>query len=263
MPEYFGTDFQIEIQKQMIARHEWLAHSTTMANGGRVMNILDPAAVGWDQVKEFVKSDGAVALTAMKRANAAALIAGVFGSDFDLPEWNVHLSAADQVLACSRSVLAEHPVQDGWRLNCLRAPDDQELSAIQALNLATGVAPLPGPYLRGELVPSFTSCLWMHDGELAAVSNVTARYHERSRFSGHVFNGSTSVAPAYRGLGLGKIVTAHVLVESQRLIAWSHALAQIAPDNVPSRRMVEACGLVCDPTLVTFAVISRGVTFTR
>ncbi|MEQ9039381.1 MAG: GNAT family N-acetyltransferase [Silicimonas sp.] len=263
MPEYFGTDFQIEIQKQMIVRHEWLMHSTTMANGGRVMNILDPAAVGWGRVREFVDSDGTVALTAMQRADAEALLANVFGSDFDFPQWNVHISDANRVLENSGRILAEYRVPDGWRLECLQTPNDQELSAIQALNLATGVAPLPGPYLRGEVVPSFTACLWAHDGELAAVSNVTARYHERSRFGGHVFNGSTSVAPANRGSGLGKIVTAHVLVESQRMLSWTHALAQVAPDNMPSRRMVEACGLACDPSLVTFGVIPRGVSFTR
>ena len=107
MPEYFGTDFQIEIQKRMLARHEWLVHSMTMANGGRVMNILDPAAVGWDRVREFVESDGTVALTAMKRTNAEALLSGVFGSDFDFPQWNVHLSAANRVLEHSGKILAE------------------------------------------------------------------------------------------------------------------------------------------------------------
>jgi Acetyltransferase (GNAT) family len=263
MPEYFGTDFQIEIQKRMIARHEWLVHSMTMANGGRVMNILDPAAVGWDRVREFVESDGTVALTAMKRKNAEALLSGVFGSDFDFPQWNVHLSAAKRVLEHSGKILAEYRVPNEWHLECLQTPNDQELSAIQTLNLETGVAPLPGPYLRGEVVPSFTSCFWAYDGELAAVSNVTARYHEHSRFGGHVFNGSTSVTPTHRGSGLGKIVTAHVLVESQRLFSWTHALAQVAPDNVPSRKMVEACGLTCDPSLVTFGVLPRGVKFTR
>ncbi|MCW3784728.1 GNAT family N-acetyltransferase [Defluviimonas salinarum] len=247
----------------MIARHEWLVHSTTIANGGRVMNILDPAAIGWDRVREFVDSDGTVALTAMKRANTEALLADVFGSDFDFPQWNVHISAANRVLAHSERILAEYRVVDGWSLECLQTPNDHELSAIQALNLATGVAPLPGPYLRGDVVPSFTSCPWAHDGELAAVSNVTARYHEHSRFGGHVFNGSTSVAPAHRGSGLGKIVTAHVLVESQRMLSWTHVLAQVAPDNVPSRRMVESCGLACDPSLATFGVIRRGVQFTR
>lgn len=263
MPEFFGSDFQIEIQKQMIGRHEWLRHSTTMANGGRVMNILDPVAVGWDRVREFVASDGTVALTAMERDTAAAQLAEVFDDNFDFPEWNVHLSAAGRVLEYCRGILARYRVPDGWRLECLQSPNDHELSAIQKLNLATGVAPLPGPYLRGELVPSFTSCLWTHDGDLAAVSNASARYHSDSRFGGHVFNGSTSVALAHRGLGLGKVVTAHVLVESQHGISWTHALAQVAPDNVPSRLMVEACGLAFQPTLVTFGVIRRGLAFTR
>lgn len=263
MPEYFGTDFQIELQKQMIARHDWLRQSKTMANGGRVMNILDPAAVGWDRVKEFVDSDGTVALTAMDRANAEALLEDVFGSSYDFPQWNVHLSDAGRVLEHCSGILAEYRAPRGWRLDCLVTPNEQELAAVQALNLETGVAPLPGPYLRGEVVPSFTSCLWTDRGELAAVSNATARYHAQSRFGGHVFNGSTSVAPSHRGAGLGKIVTAHVLLESHRLFSWTHALAQVAPDNEPSRRMVEACGLACDPSLVTFGVIRRGVTFTR
>lgn len=263
MPEYFGTDFQIQIQKQMIARHEWLAHSTTMANGGRVMNILDPKAVGWDRVREFVDSDGTVALTAMERASAAALLAEVFGRGFDFPEWNVHIAAVGRVLEHSGKILAGYHVPEGWRLECLQTPNERELSAIQALNLATGVAPLPGPYLRGEVVPSFTSCLWTHGGELVAVSNATGRYHQHSRFGEHVFNGSTSVDPTHRGSGLGKVITAHVLVESQRLFSWTHALAQVAPDNAASRRMVEACGLACNPSLVTFGVIPSGVTFTR
>lgn len=263
MPEYFGTVFQIEIQKQMIARHEWLAQSTTMANGGRVMNILDPDTVGWDRIREFVQSDGTVALTAMKRDGAAELLAEVFGSGFDLPQWNVHLSRSDRVLDYCGRILSQYDFPGSWRMECLQTPGEQELSAIQSLNLAAGVAPLPGPYLRGEIVPSFTSCLWTNEGELAAVSNATARYHKDSRFGGHVFNGSTSVDPTHRGSGFGKVVTAHVLVESQRHLRWTHALAQVAPDNAPSRRMVEACGLACDPSLVTFGVIPRGASFTR
>ena len=137
------------------------------------------------------------------------------------------------------------------------------MSAIPALNAATGVAPLRGAYPRGAAVPSFTSCLWTANGALAGVSNVTDRYHKGSRQGGHAFNGSTSVDSTRRGIGLGKVVTAHVLVECHRLSAWSHALAQVAPDNEPSRRMLEACGLAREPSRVTLDVIQSGQTLTR
>lgn len=263
MADFFGTDFQIAIQKRMIERHNWIVDTPAVANGGRVMNFLDPETTGWDRIKEFVGTDGAVGITAMPRKHALDRLRDIFGQDYDFPIWNVYTASAVPALMCCDAILNEFIADIGWRLDCLTCPNDAELDAVQALNLATGVAPLSGPYLRSELVPSFTSYLWTPDGTLVATSNVTARYHPQSRLAGYAFNGSTSTAPEHRGQGLGKVVTAHALTQSHHAIGWTHVLAQVAPDNVPSHHMVTACGLNQDPSLVTMGVTKRGVVLTR
>ncbi len=64
-------------------------------------------------------------------------------------------------------------------------------------------------------------------------------------------------------MGLGKLLNAAVLLDSHELYGWTAVLAQARPDNVPSRRMIEACGLKMSPDLVTISVIASDEEFTR
>lgn len=263
MAEYFGSEFQIAIQKRLRKRQEWIRDTPEIANGGRILNFLDPARTGWDRIRSFVEQDGAVAITAQDSEATLPRLRQIFTEGYTFPRWDIYLGTARDILARCRVIRQQNPTEAGWHLECLDCPDDRELDAIQALNAQTGVAPAPAFYSRSEAIPSLTACLWAPDGTLAATSSATARYHPDSRLAGHVFKGSTSVDPAFRGKGLGKVVNAHVLIDSQRAMGWSKGISQVAPDNPASQKTIAACGFVRDPDLATFGIMRSGEVFTR
>lgn len=113
MPDFMGNAFQIEVQKRMLARHEWIKTQPDVANGGRVMNFLEPAQTGWDVVGRYLAQDGVVALNAQMRDSIARQVRGIFGAAYDYPTWDVYLGAKDQVLAVCRAHLAATPVPEG------------------------------------------------------------------------------------------------------------------------------------------------------
>lgn len=263
MAEFYGTDFQIAVQKRMLTRHNWIKNTPGIANGGRILNFLEPDKTGWDNIGVYLKEDGAIALTAQNKDGLVARVRDFFGPEYTYPRWDVYLGDAETVLQRSRDCLAHSNIPPGWKLECLDCPNALQLEAIQALNQDTGVAPYPGFYVRGEVVPTMTGCLWDQDGALVASSSVNARYHPASRFGGYIFMGSISVDPKHQGCSLGKFVSAQVLIDSHAAMNWTNGLSQVAPDNPASLKTIGALGFVRQKDLMTIAVIAQGHIFNR
>jgi len=85
MAEFFGTDSQIEAQKRMLVRHSWIKDTPEVANGGRVLNFLEPDITGWDQIKLYLGEDGVVALTAQHKEGFVERLGSIFGPEYSFP----------------------------------------------------------------------------------------------------------------------------------------------------------------------------------
>ena len=186
-----------------------------------------------------------------------------FGPDWKTPYWNVFFGDAKPVLKASDSVISSVPVPSGWRIESFETPSDECISEIQELNIASGIAPYPAYYTKSEAVPCLTTCFWDEHGTMVATASANYRYHPKSRFSRHLFAGSVAVSPDHKRKGLGKLANAIVLVESHKAFGWVTALEQARPDNIPSRRMIEACGLKMSDDWVTISVVNSEEEFTR
>jgi len=263
MAEYCGTELQVAIQARMRERQAWIEKTPEIANGGRVLNFLEPEKTGWERIHELFAEDRVLSFTAQCLDTTMPVLRDTFGAACKYPYWNVFFGDAQTAVDASQSVLADVRVPAGWKLQSLERPTDEQISAVQQLNMATGIAPYPAFYSRGEAVPCLTTCLWNDEGSLVGTASANCRYHRDSRLSGHIFEGSVSVAQECRGMGLGKLLNAAVLRDSQRVYGWTGVLAQARPDNLPSRRMIEACGLKMCPDLVTISVVASDEEFTR
>ena len=78
-----------------------------------------------------------------------------------------------------------------------------------------------------------------------------------------MFAGNVSVSTGCRGKGLGKLVNALALIESQKRLNWNVVTEQFALDNPVSRAMIISCGLDDTAGLVTIAVSNTGERITR
>ena len=236
-----------------------------LANGGRFMNVLDPAAYGWERVRALAEEDGLIVLTLVEREPTLAALEEIFGPGGDFPCWEAFTGTADTVAATCAGELASRPLPAGWTITGESHPGEDTIGTSQALNQATGVVPAPAYYLRGHEVPGLLTCLWTESGALAACASGTMRYHPQGPLGGWFFAGGVSVDPAFRRMGLGshEVNAALTLRESHRRYGWSHVLEQAAADNAASIAMIRRCGLAPVPGKATIAVNLSGGGTTR
>ncbi len=263
MPDFLGSESAIALQKRIRDRNPVIAKSPDLVNGGRVMHFLDPAQTGWDQVRRYAEEDRAVGFVGVTLEPTLTNIRSNLGPDWETPYWLAMTGTRNKILPACETIRAAISLPDGWRISAHQEPDDSLISEIQSLNQVTGVSPYPAYYMRSEPFPVLTMCLHDKTGTLVATASVADRYHAESRLSGWVFDGMVSVSEDHRGKGLGKLVNALALLESAERFQWHVASEQVAPDNVPSKAMIEACGLTHEDGLYTIAAIKPGVTLTR
>ncbi len=259
--EYVGSEGHQSIQRRMPARHAEIAADPALANGGRFLNVLDPDLYGWDCLVADVAQDRFVGLTAMKRETIFEQIEAVFGSDVETLSWDVFLGAAQADFKRCKDLVRAIP--KGWIISSHPHPTPKMIGAVQSLNAACGVAPMPAWYMRGGTVPQITTCIHDPTGDLAACALVSDRYHVDGRLASTVFLGSVSVASHHRGAGLGVAVTAQAVIDIFEAYGWTQVLAQVAADNRRLRAILERCGLIQEPTLVTVGINASGTAVTR
>ncbi len=263
MAEYFGDQPIIDLQKAIRARAEIIAQNPLLANGGRILNILDPDAYGWDNLRADAERDGFVGLTMVDRDTTLARLAKEFGPEVSFPYWEVFTGTSEDVVATCKKEIAGFAMPDGWTLTSLTHPDDETIDESQRLNQVTGVAPTPAYYLRGDDIPSILTCLRDSTGKLASCASATMRYHPDGPLSGWLFAGAVSVSPEHRRKGLGAFVNATMMCDSQKAFGWSNVLEQAKADNPASVGMISRCGLQQIPGLATIVVNMTGSYLTR
>lgn len=263
MSDFMGDAHSVALQQSLQARIGEVDSIPVLANGGRILNVLDPDRYGWDRVQADVARDGYVALTMVDRDHTLRVLRDRFGPDCALPSWEAFTGRPEDVVPVCTDLCTALPLPDGWTVSCQTRPDDRSIHDAQVLNARTGVAPAPAYFLRGDHVPSMLASLRDHNGDLAACASGTMRYHPDGPLGGWLFAGGVSVDPAYRRRGLGGLVNAHLLAHSHRAYAWRSVLEQARADNAPSVGMITRCGLRRDPGRVTILVNPSGQTMTR
>lgn len=263
MSEYMGTDNMIALQKSLRNRTAEFAQNPLLSNGGRIMNILDPAQYGWAKVRSAAERDGLVGLTMVDQDRTLSRLASLFGEEVECPFWQAFTGKPEDVLPACAGVVTDFAVPEGWRVESHINPDDDTIHAAQVLNKDTGVAPTPAYYLRGDQVPSMLTCVYETKGTMVACASGTMRYHPAGPLSGWLFAGGVSVRPQHRRTGLGSLVNARLLVDSQYAYNWVRALEQAKADNAGSVGMITRCGLRPNDGKVTIIINLTGSYVTR
>ncbi|MEP0944241.1 MAG: GNAT family N-acetyltransferase [Rhizobiaceae bacterium] len=254
MSEYAGTDRMKALQQSLRERRAEFDANPLLANGGRIMNILDPDQYGWANVKDAAYQDGIVVLSMVDREETLPRLRSMFGSDVDFPYWQSFTGARHDVMAACSAVTADIEMPKGWRVASHPRPDDDTIHSAQVLNEMCGVAPAPAYYLRGEDVPSMLTCIYDAQGSMAACASASMRYHPEGPLAGWLFAGGVSVHPDHRRRGLGALVNASMLTDSQTQYNWTCALAQAKADNAASVGMIMRCGLRQNAKKITVAI---------
>lgn len=256
MPEYVGDDALVATQARIRDRQGRFANAPWFSNGGRIVNYVDPKPETWPQAREIAETDGLLGLPCVPRDGVEAMVETHLGPGWTPHYWEVFLGEAADVLPVCKEVIDSVALPDGWQVKAVLRADPDTVDAVQALNVATGLAPYPAYFMRGDGPPTLTVVIRARDGRLVATSSYCMRYHAQSRFGGIAFVGLVSVDASCRGMGLGKLANALAHVHGHRQIGCSGMMQFAAPDNTASHRMIGACGLTHHPEQV-FAIVTR------
>ncbi|MCV2888996.1 hypothetical protein [Ruegeria aquimaris] len=263
MADFCGDPANIEVQKRLLSRQDWISRTPAVANGGRVLNIVAPDELGWDQIRDLMAEDELAGFVAQDHDTFLPKVQAELGEHYSYPFWQVYRGSAEHVRAACEALLFKLDLPDGWRIDTLTHPNEDQIAKVQELNLATGVAPYPAYYSAGSLVGCVTTVLWSDTGLAVGSASVVDKFHPDGRLGGTVFKGSTCVLPDYRGKSLGKLVNAHNLLGSLEAFQWTHVISQVQPSNTASHRTIGTCGLAPLAGCVTVGALPNGTVFTR
>lgn len=258
MTEYVGSDRFVALQKALHARQSDFANDPVISNGGRIMNVLDPDAYGWDKLRRTAEQDLLLGLTMVDRDATLDKLSALFGDTAEFPYWQVFTGTSAAVLPACAALLSAAPLPKAWTLESFTHPSQDIIAEAQRLNLDTGIAALPSYYMRGEVMPSMLTCIFDETGAMRVCAVGSMRYHANSKLANWMFAGSVSVHPSLRRRGLGAHVNAALLRDSQAAFGWDTVLEQAKADNLASVGMIRKCGLAAVPNTVTIVVNLTG-----
>jgi hypothetical protein len=241
---------------------QFIAKSPGLANGGITLAVVEPKAVGWDQIARMIDDYGFIAFAAADKDAIMDALKARFGDDIELPFWESFFGVSTEVYATCYKRIAQSS-NNKWVFESSHIPANSIIDEVMALNESVGVTPLPAWYMKSEGPPSLTSWIRGEYGQMVACANGSMRYHAKSRLEGVYYVGSVSVAPTHQGKGLGTSVTSLIIRDGIDEFGCKEIIGIAKAGNVPSQSMLVKCGLIHDPKRATVVLNKTGAFQTR
>jgi len=264
MAGYFGTTMQRTLQMRAEEADEWIKATPGACQAGRFVGCDDPDRLGWDRIIEYIDRDGLCGFRLISAAQSDAVKSRLASEDCRFDTWDVFVGERSTALGACEEILSRG-LPDGFAdLPNSTAPESKEMQRIQAIMGAAGVVPFSGSLLAGTFGPATTKALSDREGNVVAVAHGYMPHNAHSDYHRYAWGGLVAVADAMRGKGLGTFVNALMTVSVFRDLGATHIYELVSATNVPSRKMVESCGLRHDLGLVCgLATPNESMRFTR
>jgi hypothetical protein len=264
MGGYFGTETQQRLQAKVEARGEFIRTTPGVCESGRIMSCDNMDRLGWELILEFLESDGVFGFRFLPVDRVAALRDRLAGYGYRFDTWDIFVADAATVVAASDANLCAGLPEGLMELEGPSEPDAEYTRRVQLVMSEAGVVPFSGSMLVGEQGPAVTAVIADTDGNPVATAHAYLPHNAFSEFRGYAWGGLVAVAESQRGRRLGNYVNARAISRAVRDLGASHVYELVSSKNIPSRRMVQSCGLRQDPSVVAgMAVPSDGARFTR
>ena len=239
---YFGEP---KIQALQKARDEQVAELIDMPGAvvhARVFSSDDPAQLGRDRLRNCMAEEGMITLRGVDAETVATVHAELSSFDPKLHLWDLFMADANTIRdVCSK--IADTGLPEGL----LRVPDDeltpQKARDVQVFLTDQGISPFSTDALLVKLFPARLIALQNIDGRIVAAGFAAMTHNRHSPFFKSAWVGLIAVDPALRGLGLGKYMDALCNLAAVTELGAETTMEFVAQDNVPSRAMLESCGL--------------------
>jgi RimJ/RimL family protein N-acetyltransferase len=227
------------------------------------MGCDDLDQFGWQRVTEYLDRDGICGFRLLSSNKADELTSRLTGA-YRFDSWDVFIADRATAIAASEAILS-HELPDGLiELEKPTNPEDEYTGAIQALMGAAGIVPFSGSLLTGACGPATTVAIGGRTGDIVAAAHGYMPHNIHSPYHRYAWGGLVAVAESQRGRGLGSYVNALMINRMFRDLDATHIYELVSATNTPSRKMVAACGLHLERTLICgVAARADGDRFTR
>ena len=264
MSGYFGTERQQRLQARAEESVDFIKVTPGACQAGRSMGCDDPDEFGWDRIDEILDRDGVCGFRMLPIGKADEIRSRLVRRNFRFDSWNVFVADRASALAASEAIISRGLPEGLTDLERAIDPEGDYTVRIQALMGAAGVAPFSGSLLAGALGPATTVASGDGNGIIIAAAHGYLPHNAHSAYHRHAWGGLVAVAESQRGKGLGNNINARMIVSVFRDLGATHVYELVSASNIPSRRMVESCGLRLEPGLVCgIALPNDSARFTR
>jgi hypothetical protein len=228
------------------------------------MGCDDPKRFGWERIDEFLERDGVCGFRLISGSEAREIRSSLEERDFRFDTWDVFLADRRTAEAASAAILSRGLPDGLVELESPTDPEGEYTARIQALMGAAGVVPFSGSMLTGAVAPAATLVIGDRQGNVVAAAHAYLPHNTYSAYHRYAWGGLVAVADSQRGKGLGNYINARMVVSAFRELGATHIYELVSATNLPSRRMVQSCGLLPEPSLVCgVALPKEGTRFTR
>jgi hypothetical protein len=264
MAGYFGTDAQRILQARAEAAVEFISRTPGACQAGRTMGCDQPDLLGWEKIEEFLARDRVCGFRLLPAGRADRLKAELEQRRYRFDTWDVFLAGRTAALDAADKIVSRGLPEGVTILGRIENPEGADTLDIQRLMAAAGVVPFSGSFLTGAFGPAITVALAEGSGSVVAAAHAYFPHNEHSAHHSKAWGGLVAVAETHRGRGLGAYVNALMIIDIVRRLGATHIYELVSSSNLPSRRMVEACGLRAEPSLVCgLATPLESTRFTR
>lgn len=264
MAGYFGTETQRRLQALAESSADFVKATPGACQAGRTMGCDDPDRLGWERIDAFLDRDGVVSFRLIPATKASELRSRLSERGFRLDTWDVFIADRTSALASSEAIVSRGLPDCLTELDGPTDPEGEYAARIQELMGSAGVVPFSGSLLTGELGPVITVVVADGGGAVVAAAHGYLPHNAHSGYHRYAWGGLVAVAESQRGAGIGTFINARMIVDAFRGLEATHVYELVSSTNLPSRRMVAACGLRHEPTLVCgVASPEAAVRFTR
>jgi len=263
MTGFFGTNHQQDLQRRTHEMRDWIAATPGLYNAGRFVGVDDPDSLEPGMLAHMLVRDGILGLRMISPQQAARHFPPLEAAGCRIDCWDIFVGDAGNAGGRARAITARRLPEGLELLPPLDEPESPATLRVQEFLAANGLAPFPGTMLVDEASRAKTIVLAGAEG-IAATGHAYFPHNAHSPFRDHAWLGLVAVDDAWRGKGLGTQVNALLVRAAFEELGARHVYEMVAPSNIASRRMVEACGLRLDADLrCGVAVPADAARFTR
>jgi RimJ/RimL family protein N-acetyltransferase len=255
MSGYFGTDIQQLLQQRAEQSFEFVRATPGACQAARMLATDEPDALQWSVIDDLLRRDGMFAFRMLDKGSQHAIAARLLDKGYRFDTWDVFVASAEETSALAGSAI-ELPSKYR-RMPSPHASEGEDTRSLQFLMARCGVAPFSGSFLVGEIGPATTVAIADGSGEPVAVAHAYLPHNAHSPFHTYAWVGLVAVDERHRGEGLGTSVTSMAIRAACSGLGATHVYSLASPENVPSRRMLESCGLVFKPQLVCGVAVAN------